>query len=254
MTMKVLILLAIFVPFVVSHDAKFTELLSQEILEQVDVELLLTQIETIYLHEKSSSGNITAELNEFLDKVLENVGNYIINHGYDPFPIPDTVLNLPITGSITLKKGWLRDLSMIKRYKDTDVIYSSAEKKLKMVFSLQFQELQFVYNYITNYLLLTIKGDVEGKIENVIIEAALNFDFNTYNATLDNFDIMNTGSIDIHFSGNDLIDWLTNMMTGVVTAFLHPLILSIIQNVFKGTLSDLVDAVNEIIHGILHLI
>ncbi|XP_028139255.1 uncharacterized protein LOC114333563 [Diabrotica virgifera virgifera] len=251
--MKVLLLLAIFVPFVVSHDAKITELLSKEILRDVDVELLLTQMETIYLFEKNSAGNITAVLNEFLDKVLENMENFIINHGYDPMQIPDTALNLPITGSITLKKGWLRDLAMIKRYKDTGVVYSSEEKKLKMIFSLQFEELQFVYHYITQYLLLRIEGEVEGKIEDVIIQAALSFDFHTYNATLDNFDIMNTGSIDIEFSGNGLIDWLTNAMTGVVTAFLHPLILSIIQNIFKGTLGSLVDAVNEIIHEILHL-
>ncbi|CAG9829933.1 unnamed protein product [Diabrotica balteata] len=251
--MKVLLLLAIFVPFVVTHDVIITKILSQEILRHVDVELLVTQMETIYFFEKNSAGNITAVLDEFIDKVLENVGNYLINYGYDPCQIPDTVLNLPITGTITLKKGWLRDLAMIKRYKDTEVVYSSEEKKLKMIFSLQFEVLQFAYHYITHYLLFTIEGEVEGKVENVIIQAALSFDFNTYNATLTNFDIMNSGSIDIHFSGHDWIDWLTNAMTAVITTFLHPLILSKIQNIFKGTLCGLVDAVNEIIHEILHV-
>uniref|UniRef100_A0A6P7G2H9 Uncharacterized protein LOC114333561 n=1 Tax=Diabrotica virgifera virgifera TaxID=50390 RepID=A0A6P7G2H9_DIAVI len=253
MTMKVLLFLAIFVPFVVGHDVKITELLSQEILRDVDVELLLKEMETIYLFEKKSSGNITAVLNEFIDKVLENAGNYLIDHGYDPCHIPDTVLHLPITGTVSLKKGWLRDLAMIKRYKDTDVVYSSEERKLKMIFSLQFEELQFVYHYITHYLLFNIEGEVEGTIEDVIAQAALSFDFNNYNATLDNFDIMNTGSIDIHFTGHEWIDWLTNAMTAVVTTFLHPLILSIIQNIFKGTLCGIVDAVNEIIHKILHV-
>ncbi|XP_056635446.1 uncharacterized protein LOC130444374 [Diorhabda sublineata] len=200
---------------------------------------------------KSKAG-IVANLNDYFDEILENLAQDIIFDGYDPAELPDETLSLLILGKITIDKGWLRDLSTISRYRDIELSYSSAEKKLELNFAIQFEFLQFTYDYVTELPLMTIRGEVEGKVEHVKIESALSFDFHTYHVALDYFNIMDTGKISIKFSGEGLVDWVTNAMTSVITTFLHPLILGIVQNVTKGPLQNSIDAINEAINNLIN--
>ncbi|KAJ8952618.1 hypothetical protein NQ317_000955 [Molorchus minor] len=108
----------------------------------------------------------------------------------------------------------------------------------------------FTYDYLTKIFLLSVDGQIIGKVEKLRINVQLSFNFTSYNATLDNFDITNTGKLSLSFKANVLTDWLANILTTVVTTFLHPVIIGVIQSIVKGGLQAAVDAVNNFIHGI----
>ncbi|KAJ8957614.1 hypothetical protein NQ314_006517 [Rhamnusium bicolor] len=119
---------------------------------------------------KAGPGGIIANVNDYADKILVNIHNFIIRSGLDPVELPDQVL-------------------------------------------------KFTYQYRTKVLLLSISGGADGRVQNVKVNVNLSFDFANYHASLDQFDIKDTGKISLKFTGNGLVDWITNTMTSVVTLF-----------------------------------
>ncbi|XP_018579816.1 uncharacterized protein LOC108917609 [Anoplophora glabripennis] len=197
-------------------------------------------------------GEITAVINDYADDVFEKVQKLIIRTGLDPVEIPDQLLKLFPTGTINLTRGWLEDTSTITRYNDVVVTYRSSMKKVTFTIPIKFDTLMFIYKYYTKVLLLNAEGDVQGKMANVRANISLSFDFETYVASLDTFDITDTGRVSLTFSGNGLIDWITSSMTSVVSIFMHPIIIRIIQSMVKGGLDKTVEVINETIKDVLH--
>ncbi|KAJ8956929.1 hypothetical protein NQ318_014348, partial [Aromia moschata] len=197
------------------------------------------------------SPGIIAFINDWADNTFKHVQKLIIRHGLDPVELPDETLKLFPTGTISLSTGWLEDTSTVKRYKDVWLDYRSATKKLTLTIPIQFEALMFIYKYHTKVTLLDISGDTQGKISDLRANVELTFDFTNYEASLTEFDIKDSGSISLTFSGNGLVDWLTSNMTTVITYFLHPVILRIIEFIVKGGMEAGVKVVNEHISSIL---
>ncbi|KAJ8983132.1 hypothetical protein NQ317_014707 [Molorchus minor] len=110
----------------------------------------------------------------------------------------------------------------------------------------------FIYQYHTKILLVDISGDTQGKITNIKANIELGFDFKTYQASVETFDIKDSGAISLTFSGNGLLDWVTSRMTDAVTFFLHPIIIRIIEYMVKGGVEDGVKAINEVVGSLLN--
>ncbi|KAJ8918298.1 hypothetical protein NQ315_014168 [Exocentrus adspersus] len=115
---------------------------------------------------------------------------------------------------------------------------------------IKFSALLVTYKYHTKILLVSIKGEANGKIENLTVNVKLSYDYSTYQASLDKFEIKDSGRFSLRFTGNGLLDWMTNTMTSVVTLFLQPVVIRIVQAMIKGGLQAVVDAINEVIRSI----
>ncbi|XP_018579808.1 uncharacterized protein LOC108917603 [Anoplophora glabripennis] len=198
------------------------------------------------------ANGITAVVDDYVDKVLVYIRSAILRSGLDPAKLDDATLNLIPTGTIDLTSGWLQDMSTIARDGSTTVGYDSSTKIMSVYLPIKLNALLATYKYHTKVLLLSIKGDVNGKIEDLRINVKLSFDYTTYQASLDLFDITDSGRISLKFTGNDLVDWITNTMTSVVSLFLHPIIIRIVQSIVKGGLESTVDEINELLNSILH--
>nr|CAI5832111.1 unnamed protein product [Callosobruchus analis] len=105
---------------------------------------------------------ITAELNEFADKLI---GNF---------------------------DGWLQDLATIARLNNVIASYKSQTRTLKIALPLQFDSLAFSYKY-DRHAVFHHKGTVQGKIEKVKIDCQLSYNYATYKVKLDKFDIRDSG-------------------------------------------------------------
>ncbi|KAJ8956945.1 hypothetical protein NQ318_014364 [Aromia moschata] len=198
------------------------------------------------------NGEIVAIIDDYADKVFENIEELIIHQGLDPVELEDTSLKLIPTGTIALSSGYLQNLSTLKRNGDVTVTYYSSSSTLEINVPIKFETLTVSYEYLTKILLLRIKGEAHGKVENLNIDVRLGFNFTTYEASLDNFDIGNTGKLSLIFTGNGLVDWIVNIMTTVVTTFLKPVILNMTKSVIRGGLQAALDAINSYIHSIIH--
>ncbi|CAH1117804.1 unnamed protein product [Phaedon cochleariae] len=217
-----------------------------------DVEFAVSkELEEKLLAAVQGGGSVTSVIDEYADEILKNVAELIISNGFDPVELPNATLNLIPTGHIFMTEGWLQDLSTISRFENVTSTYKSSERLLIVALPLKFDALLFTYKYHTEVLLLNLRGDVNGKLEKVKMRITLQFDFNTYKAELSQFDMSDTGKLSVEFSGLGLIDWVTNSMTSVVSLFLHPIIIAIINSIVKAPLKAIVEAVNEIIVCIL---
>ncbi|XP_050309180.1 uncharacterized protein LOC126745391 [Anthonomus grandis grandis] len=202
------------------------------------------------INDGDASGIFNIELNPLLDELLVNVKDALIRNGMDPMDLDDETLQLlGIVGSIKLTNGMLQDTSTVAREGDVVVSYNSNTKRLTFNLPLTFKVLLFTYKYTTRVTLLTISGDVQGKIDDVSMNLVVAFDANTKTFVLDDLSLKNSGKITVKFTGNGLVDWLTNAMTAVITTVLHPLIVAILESNFMVFGEEVVRAFNEYLHA-----
>ncbi|KAG5874040.1 hypothetical protein JTB14_021768, partial [Gonioctena quinquepunctata] len=197
-------------------------------------------------------GKIIAVIDEYGDEIIEHIRQIIIRNGFDPVELPNDTLKLIPLGSCTLSDGWLQNLSLLSRDKDIEITYSSSRRIVELEIPIKFDALMFSYNYVTKVFPLTLRGGIEGKLSNVKVNIILSYNTRTSRAHLDKFDITKTGGISIRFTGNALLDWISNAMSSVITLFLKPIILNIVDWILKGSLDSMVDTINEFMKCLSH--
>ncbi|XP_023018155.2 uncharacterized protein [Leptinotarsa decemlineata] len=221
-------------------------------LRNGDFQILRAWNETHLQELTDDGGEIIAVIDEFGDKIISHIQKLIMRNGLDPVELPSESLKLIPWGNMALSDGWLQNLSTLSRNTDIKVIYRSSRRSLELQVPVKFDALKFTYDYNTHVFPLSISGGVEGRLNDVKINIILSFDFKGFKAHLDDFDIRNSGSISIRFTGHGLIDWITNAMTSVVTLFLKPVILNIVDWLLKDSLDSIVDFVNKAIECARH--
>ncbi|CAH0557912.1 unnamed protein product [Brassicogethes aeneus] len=249
-TMKFLVF---FVACIALAKANYAELISQkyesstfEIPQDVAEDFLVLARAA----EQGLESGTSAVINNYTDRLLLNIGKFIVHSGMDPMELPELNQKLIPVGHFYLTEGWLQDTSTIGRYGDVIVSYSH-DKKFSIEMPLLFDDLQLTYNYKVKVGLVSYKGEVLGKIKNLKMKAILDFDFNTYQASLKKFDMTKTGTLTLKFTGNVLVDWLVNAMSSAVSLLLHPIITRIMTNLVKLPLESVVSMVNNLINSIL---
>lgn len=221
------------------------EALSPEDLQKL--EELVAKEKDIWEKKKLQDVSSSAIIDEFLDRLLENVKVIIIKNGIDPTSLPDERVNIGI-GHTDLTEGQLNDTSTIQRYEDATISYDEGSRQLTAEMVLRFEDLKFIYKYHTKVTIISMTGHLHGDIEHIHIHVKLGFDFNEYKMFVDSIDFKHTGDINITFSGNGAVDWIINAMSKVLTTILHDLILSIVKNIVESPINALVDAINKIFH------
>ncbi|CAG9769813.1 unnamed protein product [Ceutorhynchus assimilis] len=223
-------------------NVKLTDIVNEDNLESF-LEALKK-----FVQDGDVSGIFNLKMNPTIDEAIDKLRAYFISCGFDPLELDDQKLQLlGIIGSIKLTSGWLQDISTISRNDDVIVSYNSATKKVAFTLPLKFNVLLFTYKYVTRVTLLKIKGDVLGKIQDVVMNLNLIFDGSTGKFVLKSVSMKDSGKITVKFSGHSLVDWITNAMTSVITEVLHPLLISMLQSGAMSVGNDITDAVNEYI-------
>ncbi|XP_060517351.1 uncharacterized protein LOC132696509 [Cylas formicarius] len=213
--------------------------------------LLKNMFEVMYFNELRA-GIIQAQMNNYTDQILGNVKKLIVEAGLDPMELSQEVLGLPPLGSVTLSNGWLQETSTISRYNDVIISYNSETKIMQLTLPLSFKTLLATYDYHAQALLLGVSGKVNVKITNARMDLTMGFNFKTYHAFVDKADVRDTGSISLQFTGNGLVDWLIDLMSGVITTFFKGIILTIVDLVIAHPIQDAVGQINDVIDSILH--
>ncbi|XP_066143906.1 uncharacterized protein [Euwallacea fornicatus] len=193
----------------------------------------------------------TATLNELIDEILPRFNAIIVEAGMDPAIMPDETIDVKI-GSSHLTEGSLSNLATIQRYEDVTVSYDQDANKMDIEFILNWEDLLLTYKYHTKVPLISISGHVIGEVKHLKVHIKLGVDFNTYHLVVDALDFKHTGSIKLKFTGNGLVDWITNAMSAVFSTIFHNLILKIIKNVTMDPVEEIIAALNEIIDKALN--
>ncbi|CAH2007484.1 unnamed protein product [Acanthoscelides obtectus] len=213
----------------------------------VAMSLVVNNLKIIRLGFSYTSVGITAQLNEFADKLIHNFGHLLAKKGFDPAQLPNQTYHFIWTFNLT--EGWLQDLATIARLDDVIASYKSQTRTLNIALPLQFDTLVFSYKY-DRHVALHHKGTVQGKINKVKIDCQLSYNYATYKVHLDKFDIRDSGRITVHFTGQGPIDWISEALVNSLSLFLHPIILNIIQLVIKKPIGHIVDGVNDAISNV----
>ncbi|KAF7287567.1 hypothetical protein GWI33_005930 [Rhynchophorus ferrugineus] len=175
----------------------------------------------------------TADVTNYTQQILDNLKPIIIEQGLDPLELPDEEIDLLIGGSVTLTNGWLEDFSTIGVYDTVKLSYNNETNIIDLTLPLSFDELM-------------------AKISDVKLSLHLGFDFNSYEAFVDEIDVKNSGSISFDFSGLGLLDWVIEAMSTVLTILFHDIILGVINAIIYNPVENVVENLNEKINEFLH--
>ncbi|GLV39078.1 uncharacterized protein CBL_06129 [Carabus blaptoides fortunei] len=184
---------------------------------------------------------ITANVNEYIDKILLSASKFIIMKGFDPLQVDDIIegFNVKIGfvnfhGELELTHGWLQGLSGLYRSGDATLEYEGNILNLRLPVS--FNTMNMNYDYSASIMNLGPYGGLEGKIMGVSAYVDISIDTVTTEIILQEFQITDAGSVNIHFSGNPIVDWLVNVLSKLVTKLLHGVVIDIVEDKVRGLL------------------
>ncbi|KAH1004681.1 hypothetical protein HUJ05_005463 [Dendroctonus ponderosae] len=204
------------------------------------------------LNDLSALKNVNLEdfeiiVNDYVDKLLENVQCLITNNNLDPTPMPSQDLDITI-GQANITEGQLKGMSTIKRHGNAVLVYDSQSKQLRVDLILGFQDIKFVFDYFMEVVVQKLTGQLHGSVDQINMHVKLGFDFAKGLTFVDHINYKNKGKIRVWLTGKKLADWISNAMTSTVTGLLHNLVLDIVRDSLRRPVSSVVDAVNQVLH------
>ncbi|KAL3282008.1 hypothetical protein HHI36_005211 [Cryptolaemus montrouzieri] len=205
---------------------------------------------------------LIANINEFMDKFIQNTDALFKRKNMDPMPMPevyeemsaDILWLIPYKGFIDMYYGSLTGPSTIYRKGDSIVSYDKDTEYLRLKVPISFKTLQFSYIFTVSFpLIFTSHGRADGGVTDLDMNIAIGVNFVTGLISLDEYTITNSGHISISFHTTGLLpNWTWNLMLNACTALLNGYILEILQSVVEGTLTSAINVLNTIIQNILN--
>ncbi|XP_011635244.1 uncharacterized protein LOC105425924 [Pogonomyrmex barbatus] len=192
---------------------------------------------------------VRANLNNVVDKLLPSIRKTILKNGMDPMQLVDIseyiFPHLPgkLKGNIDLKKGWMQNLSQIKRSNNVTAIYK--DKRLSLDMNLGFDVMDFNYEYYLQHLLYKRHGDMYGRFYKLDVNVVMSVDLLNYYLILDSIKFSDVWKYDIKFEGR-LLDPILNAATKVITSIFRNQVLTVIENYAKLIFSAKLDEWNKI--------
>ncbi|KAL6429423.1 hypothetical protein ACFW04_008232 [Cataglyphis niger] len=187
-------------------------------------------------------------LDDKIDALLPSIREFILENGLDPTQVADffesIFPHLPgsFKGKVELNKGWLQNLSTIKRTKHVIGIYKN--KSLTLDMDLGFDVLDCSYEYYLKYLFYKRKGDVYARFYNLDVNIKLTIDLANYYIHLDSIKFSEVRKYDIKFEGH-LLDPVLNVLTKAVTVIFQQRVLSGIEDRSMKIFGAKIDEWNE---------
>ncbi|XP_011869447.1 PREDICTED: uncharacterized protein LOC105562896 [Vollenhovia emeryi] len=172
-------------------------------------------------------------IDKAIDTLLPSTRKFILKEGMDPMRIVNCSEYIfpfmpgELKGNIYLYKGWMQNLSLMKRTKHASAIHK--DKRLTLDVNLGFDVLDFSYQYYLTYLLYNRKGDLYGRLYKPEINVVTTIDLNKHHLILDSIKFTNIWKVDIKFEGH-LLDRIINAVTKIITMAFENHVLKVIEN------------------------
>ncbi|KAF2881674.1 hypothetical protein ILUMI_24531 [Ignelater luminosus] len=207
-------------------------------------ELLKGDPKILSFLERIRSGDklVTAEVNDFTDKLLVNINGMIKNSGLEPIPMPGFEGRFPL-GRVELDDGWLEGISSLIRTGDVLLSYEFPTLRLNLQAGLG--RLEFDYHYAAKLLGVGPSGRMEGKSEGSRITIILSVNLTNLQIKMDKFDLGSIGKITLRFRGS-ITGNIINILTGVIIPLVKPILELILERIFKGGLLSIIDLCNDV--------
>ncbi|XP_072764216.1 uncharacterized protein [Anoplolepis gracilipes] len=167
-------------------------------------------------------------LDEKIDALLPSIHQYILENGLDPAQIPDYSEQFLPGIFIDLKKGWLQNLSLIRRTKHVIGIYKDKRITFDMDLGFNVLDCSYAYSLGMKFPFLKRRGDVFARFYQLNVNTVLTIDLSNYYIDLDSIKFSDVGKYDIKFEGH-LLDRVLNVLTKVVTVFFEKFVLTSIE-------------------------
>ncbi|KAM0731256.1 hypothetical protein ACS0PU_002316 [Formica fusca] len=187
-------------------------------------------------------------LDDKIDALLPSIREFILENGLDPTQVADFSENIfphlpgSFKGKIDLKKGWLQNISTLKRTEHIIGIYKN--KRLTLDMNLGFDVLDCSYVYYLKYLFYKRQGDVYARFYNLDVNTKLTIDMANYYIHLDSIKFSEVRKYDIKFEGH-LLDPVLNVLTKAVTIIFRHRVLSGIEDRSMKIFGAKIDEWNE---------
>ncbi|XP_057663640.1 uncharacterized protein LOC130898389 [Diorhabda carinulata] len=193
---------------------------------------------------------ITANLNEFAEKLFTNIETYAVANGFDPSPLNNVSANLVLV-DVELTNGTLHGISTLDKYDDVLVSYTHDDRTLTITLPITFTKLGFEYNYALHIMGIGPSGTMDGQISKFKFYLELCFDIANLEFSIKELRTTDSGHISVHWHGN-ITDIILNILSEFVTTILHPLIQGVIEGIIKTVASRVVDDINQVLYDITH--
>ncbi|CAG9829929.1 unnamed protein product [Diabrotica balteata] len=172
--------------------------------------------------ENYEDSGITANLNEYAEKIFYNVGRYALTHGLDPIDIANITEDFKLA-MIKLTHGRLQGISTLKRYQDVLANYQHSTKTLTVTLPIEFADLKFTYDYDVRILGLGPSGSMDGEIQEFKFYLQFALDLEKFVVSIKQLKTTDSGHISVQFHGN-ITDIIANLLSEFITTILHPLL------------------------------
>ncbi|XP_046393894.1 uncharacterized protein LOC124161558 isoform X1 [Ischnura elegans] len=201
-------------------------------------------------------------MNDYVDRMLKNASQYLLDNGFEPMKLPDIVkpfsfkdlVGIEWHGELDLNHGWLQDLSTIFRSGDVTVEYQDMKMLIKA--QLGFKDLVFDYDFVAKFMDLSKKGEADGKAAGVLIAFSALVDLSNETIALQDFAISHVSDTEVEFTGMGTIgDFVLDAMTKVVIDVFDDEIIKAVETEARKAIEDALANmdIGDIIHGLSRL-
>jgi len=192
----------------------------------------------------------------FIDEVLKNLRQMIIDNGWDPMDLPDletgfsdTILGITWHGDAWLRNGLLWGLSTIERSGSTSFTVDQNTSMLELTAMLSLNRPSGKYDAHADFMGIGVNADVTLDIHDVKIylDATAQLTENGLaqgDLKVKNFYIDHLGSINVDISGLGPLDWILEILVDLVDTFFRDWI----KDLVEGPLRDLIQSLFDEIH------
>ncbi|XP_004928501.1 uncharacterized protein LOC101746909 [Bombyx mori] len=192
---------------------------------------------------------LTADINAYVDSMIDTLVPFMIKHDLDPLSIPDIeetfeVRPVLITyrASLGLTNGKMSGLVNVARSGDQLVHYFA--KMLRAQAKFKFTDLEFDFDYRVKVMNIGPTGRIRGSLSQFVINVDLIIDFNNDEIHLQELYLTDVGVIRVSLSGNILYDWLVTPLANVFVRLFDNVIMGFVETTVKSIAGSAIADVN----------
>lgn len=194
-----------------------------------------------------------ANINDYIDKELPNIAQFLLDSGMDPVALPDDVqsfsaegpLGITWHGEVGLFEGSLWGLSQVVRAGDAFLDYS--ERIFKVNLTLGFENVGLSYGFECQLMDIGPKGTLYGTVHELEVFAEFSLDLTNVDSpvvTLNQLYFSNDGTLEITIEGIGL-DLLDNVIADIVASLFDGVILDAIEDKARDVVQNALDGLNS---------
>ncbi|XP_071455337.1 uncharacterized protein [Hetaerina americana] len=188
---------------------------------------------------------VKANMNDYVDRMLKNAAQFMMDHGYEPMELPDIsqpfsfkdLIGIEWHGELDMSHGWLQDLSTIYRSGDVTVEYQ--DEKMVIKAEMAFKDLVIDYDFVAKFMKLSKKGEADGKSTGVKVAFAAMVDIAAKKIELQDFSIIHVSDTTVEFEGLGTVgDFVVDAMSKVALQFFEDQIRSVVEKEARVVIED----------------